>query len=182
LAPFYTGQGDSGDTGYLGEGRISKSSIRIEAVGTVDEATAALGLARALSQNETVKTILLTLQKQLYWLMSELSASPENAALFDKIGQEQISWLEEQINKLEKIVEMPGEFIIPGESPASAALSLARTILRRAERRVVALLEDGGILKPDLEIYLNRTSSLVFLLEIYESSLSGGRVRLVKEE
>ncbi len=182
MAPFYTGQGDLGDTGYLGEGRISKSSLRIEAVGTVDEATAALGLARALSQDEKTISIILTLQKQLYWLMSELSASPENAISFDKIGQEQISWLEEQTNNLEKLVDTPRDFIIPGATPAAAALSLARTITRRAERRVVALLEDGGITKSELVTYLNRSSTLLFLLEIYASSLSEGGIRLVKEE
>ncbi len=115
MAPFYTGQGDSGDTGYLGEGRISKSSLRIEAVGTVDEANAALGLARAFSENEKIKSVILTLQKQLYWLMSELAASPENAAQFDKISQEQITWLEDQIDAFENNVDMPKEFIVPGE-------------------------------------------------------------------
>ena len=174
--PFYTGQGDTGDTGFLGEGRISKSSLRIEAVGTVDEATAALGLARALSEDETLTSIVLIVQKQLYWLMSELSASPEHAALFKKIGPVQISWIEGQIDALENVVELPMDFIVPGETPASAALSLARTILRRAERRVVALLEDGGITNPELVTYLNRSSSLVFILEIYESSLSGGGI------
>lgn len=182
MTPFYTGQGDSGDTGYLGEGRISKSSLRIEAVGTVDEANAALGLARALSQNKEIISIILMLQKQLYWLMSELSASLENAAQFSKIGSEQISWLEEQIDSLEEVVNMPREFIIPGESPAGATLSLARTIIRRAERRVVALLEDGGIKKSELLTYLNRLSSLLFLMEIYDSSLTGSGVRLVKED
>jgi cob(I)alamin adenosyltransferase len=181
VSPFYTGKGDSGDTGYLGEGRISKASLRIEAVGTVDEANAALGLVRALSQNEKTRFVVLTLQKQLYWLMSELAASPENAALFDKIGSEQIAWLEKQIDEFENNVDLPKEFIIPGESQASAVLNLARTIIRRAERRVVALLEAGGIAKETLVTYLNRTSSLLFLLEIYDSSSSEGGVRLVKE-
>ena len=72
MASFYTGGGDQGDTGFLGEGRISKSSLRIEAVGTVDEVTAALGFARSIAASETTRDILVNIQKQLYGLMTEL--------------------------------------------------------------------------------------------------------------
>jgi cob(I)alamin adenosyltransferase len=182
MAPFYTGKGDTGDTGYLGEGRLSKAGSRMDALGSVDEATAALGLARSLSASEEVRALILSVQKHLYLLMSELAASPETAAAFDKIDDEQVTWLEAQIADLEQRVTLPREFIIPGENPASGALSLARTIVRRAERRVVALLEEGGISKPVLVAYLNRLSSLIFILEVHESSLTGEGVRLAKEE
>ncbi|MCB2202793.1 cob(I)yrinic acid a,c-diamide adenosyltransferase [bacterium] len=182
MASFYTGKGDSGDTGYLGEGRLSKAGPRIEALGAVDEATAALGLARSLSASEDVRNLVLSIQKHLYLLMSELAASPETAAAFDKISDEQVSWLETQIADFEGRVTLPREFIIPGENPASGALSLARTVVRRAERRVVALLDAGGINKPVLVAYLNRLSSLIFILEVHESSLAGDGVRLAKEE
>lgn len=182
MTPFFTGQGDSGDTGFLGEGRISKTSIRIEAVGSVDEATAALGLARSLSKNEKTCSILLHVQQQLYWLMSELSAAPDVAEKFDKINEDEIQWLEKQIEELEKSVVLPRAFIIPGESPAGAALSLARTIVRRAERRTIALFDSGEIKKSLLMVYLNRLSSLIFILEVFETSLSGQGVRLVNED
>ncbi len=182
MPPFYTAKGDSGDTGYLGEGRIPKTSLRIEAVGSVDEASAALGLARALVLSEKSRHIILEVQKQLYWLMSELSADPDVADRFDKIGEEQVQWLESQIANLEKEVVLPREFIIPGENPASGALALARTVVRRAERRTVALFEVKGIQKSVLIAYLNRLSSLIFILEVYESSLSGRKVRLVNED
>ena len=182
MTPFFTGQGDSGNTGFLGEGRIPKTSARIEAVGSVDEATAALGLARSLSKNEKTGSILLHIQQQLYWLMSELSAAPDVAEKFDKINEDQILWLEKQINDLENTVVLPREFIIPGESPASAALSLARTIVRRAERRAITLFDAGEIKKSSLIAYLNRLSSLIFILEVYEASLSDRGVRLVNEE
>ena len=180
MASFYTGGGDQGDTGFLGEGRVSKNSLRIEAVGTVDEVTAALGLARSIAASEKTHDILLKVQKQLYGLMTEISASLENAEVFQRISDEDIIWLEEQISSLEKTVELPREFILPGETPASGALSLARTIVRRAERRVVSLLEAGEIGNKAVIVYLNRLSSLLFVLEVFESSQSGGTVRLAK--
>lgn len=182
MAPFFTGQGDSGDTGILGEGRVSKTSVRIEALGSVDEANAVIGLARSLSQSEKTKSILLHVQKQLYFLMSELSATPETADKFDKISQDDVLWLEKQIESLENSVVLPREFIIPGESTASGALAMARTVVRRAERRTIELFESGEIAKSVLLAFLNRLSSLIFILEVYESSLSGRGLRLVNEE
>jgi len=182
MPPFYTGRGDSGKTGFLGEGRISKSSIRIEAVGSVDEASAALGLARALAENKKTQETILKVQKQLYLLMSELSADADAADQFDRIGQQEVDWLEEQIAGLEQVIEMPREFIVPGGSQVSGALALARTIVRRAERRAIALYEAEGFEKEILIAYLNRLSSLVFILEVHESSLSGRGLRLAKED
>jgi len=182
MAPFYTAQGDSGDTGYLGPGRISKASNRIEALGCVDEASAVLGLARALSENNMTKSILLFIQKRLYLLMSELSAAPDVAYQFDRINQDDIDWLEDQIAGLEALVTIPREFIIPGDNPVSAALDIGRTIIRRAERRAITLLESGGIDKPLLIAYLNRLSSLIFVLEIYETAESGENLTLAKEK
>jgi cob(I)alamin adenosyltransferase len=181
MSPFYTTKGDAGDTGILGPGRVSKSSIRIEAVGSVDEATAVIGLARSLAETEDTKRILLHVQKTLYLLMSEVSADPDVAKQFDQVNQEHLKWLENEIRQLEEKIDMPREFIIPGETPASSALSLARAVVRRSERRVIALFESGGIKKDILIAYLNRLSSLIFVLEIFEINFSGGSLRLAKE-
>jgi cob(I)alamin adenosyltransferase len=181
MAPFYTGRGDSGKTGFLGEGRVSKSSARIEAVGSVDEANAALGLARAFTKSARVQKILLQVQKQLYFLMAELSADTDTAEQFDRIHQKEVDWLEEQIASLENVIEMPREFIVPGGSPTSSALALARTIVRRAERRTIALFEADGFRKEVLIAYLNRLSSLVFVLEVFESSQAEYGLQLAKE-
>ncbi len=182
MAPFYTGLGDSGQTGFLGEGRVSKASTRIEAVGSVDEASAALGLARALTSSQQAQRILFQVQKHLYLLMSELSANKQTAEKFDRIHKAEVNWLEEQIALLEENLDMPREFIIPGGSPASGALALARTIVRRAERRTIALYEqEEGVKKEDLIAYLNRLSSLLFVLELYEISRSGHDLQLAKE-
>lgn len=180
MTPFYTAEGDRGDTGYLGKGRISKSSLRIEAVGSVDEATAAIGLARALCGDQKTQTILIETQRHLYVLMSELSASPDVASKFDQLDEGYLNWLEDNIKQIEEVIELPREFILPGGSPASGALSLARTIVRRAERRAVAMLEEELIQKQLLTAYLNRLSSLLFVLEIYETGLSGQTIQLSK--
>lgn len=179
--PFYTKQGDSGETSYLGEGGISKSSIRIESVGCVDEGTAAIGLARALSESKKTRDILLEVQKHLYVLMTELSASPKVADKFDKLNESHLQWLEARIQDLEEAVKLPKVFIIPGGSPASGALALARTIIRRAERRAVAMMEADQIQKGLLVAYLNRLSSLLFVLEVFEFTNSGNELQLTKE-
>jgi cob(I)alamin adenosyltransferase len=112
--------------------------------------------------------------------MSELSASPDVSDRFDKISETEIEWLEEKVAAIESLVDLQREFIIPGENPSSGALSLARTIVRRAERKAIALFEAKEITKEILISYLNRLSSLLFILEVYEASLSGPGVRLVK--
>ncbi len=182
MTPFYTGTGDSGRTSYLGPGRISKASLRIETVGSVDEASAALGLAKAFAESELTREIITHIQRQLYFLMAELSAGLDDAERFSKISENDIQWLEAQIADLEEKVVITREFILPGETIASGALALARTFVRRAERRTTALLENGDIIKPLLLTYLNRLSSLVFLLEIYEVDLAGKTPSLAKEK
>ncbi len=182
MAPFYTGKGDTGNTGFLGEGRISKTSARIEAIGSVDEANAALGLARSLTALEAVSEIILRVQKQLYILMTELSTDDKTSAQFSQVSAADVDWLEGEIKIFEKKVKLPREFIVPGENQASGALALARTIIRRAERRTIAFLEEQGSTKSEVVAYLNRLSSLVFLLEVYETTHSGPGVRLVKAQ
>lgn len=178
---FYTAKGDDGTTNVLGEGRVAKYHARIEAVGTLDEATAALGLARAQCMDSRSSTIILQAQRDVYKLMAEVAATPENAEKFHFIDAARVEWLEEQTDALSKLIEMPKEFILPGDSLAGAALSLARTIIRRAERRVVELFDMQEITNPDLQRYLNRLSSLCFVLELLENKAAGHRTTLAKE-
>jgi cob(I)alamin adenosyltransferase len=177
---FYTSKGDDGTTNLLGEGRVAKYHARIEAVGTLDESTAALGLARAQCVDPHSGIILLQAQRDLYKLMAEVAATPENAEQFRFIDSARIAWLEQQTDSLSKLVEMPREFILPGDSLAGAALSLARTIVRRAERRVVELFDSREITNPDLQRYLNRLSSLCFVLELLENQTAGRNTTLAK--
>jgi cob(I)alamin adenosyltransferase len=179
---FYTSKGDDGTTNLLGEGRVTKYHARIEAVGTLDESTAALGLARAQCLDPHSGPILLEAQRDLYKLMAEVAATPENARTFHFIDSARVKWLEEQTDLLSTLVEMPKEFILPGDSLAGAALSLARAIVRRAERRVVELYDTEEVVNPDLQRYLNRLSSLCFVLELLENKAAGHQTTLAKED
>jgi cob(I)alamin adenosyltransferase len=182
MSPFYTRTGDEGATGLLGEGRVPKFDLRIEALGALDEATAALGLARASVHTPQIGPLLLDVQRDLYHLMAEVGATPDNAARFRKIDEKRVKWLEQQTDAIEKIVEVPKEFIIPGETQPSAALSLARTVVRRAERRVVELFHAGALENVALLAYLNRLSSLCFVLELFENQSGGQATKLAKEK
>jgi cob(I)alamin adenosyltransferase len=173
MAHFFTRTGDDGYTGLLGEGRVPKYHPRTEAVGTIDEANAALGLARATCQAELSSAILLAAQRDLYSLMAEVSATPENAARFRTIDTARVSWLETQIDAVSADVDIPKEFIVPGDSQAGAALDLARAIVRRAERQVAYLLHQQLLENSDLLHYLNRLSSLCFVLELFENQAAG---------
>jgi len=177
---FYTSKGDDGTTNLLGEGRVTKYHARIEAVGTLDESTAAIGLARAQCLDPRSGPILLEAQRDLYKLMAEVAATPENAERFHFIHASRVKWLEEQTDALSEVVEMPKEFILPGDSLAGAALSLARAIVRRAERRVVELFDEQEVVNPDLQRYLNRLSSLCFVLELLENRAAGHKTTLAK--
>jgi cob(I)alamin adenosyltransferase len=177
---FYTTKGDDGTTGLLGKGRVPKYHARMEAVGALDEASAALGLARAQCTAPQTPPILLAVQRDLYKLMAEVAAPPENAKQFHFIDEARVAWLEQQTDGISQLVEMPKEFIVPGDTLGGAALSLARAIVRRAERRVVALFDDEEVINPDLQRYLNRLSSLCFVLELLENQHAGKKTSLAK--
>jgi cob(I)alamin adenosyltransferase len=171
--PFYTRKGDDGYTGLLGEGRVAKNDIRMEALGAVDEAGAALGVARAVCRSQDAPPILLQVQRDLYGLMAELAATPKNAETFRTIDSGRVTWLESQVDALSAKTETPKEFIIPGDTVNGAFLDLARAVVRRAERRVAALFHQQGFENREIMHYLNRLSSLCFLLELYENQAVG---------
>lgn len=180
---FFTGNGDNGTTGLLGEGRVSKNHLRIEALGCLDETSAALGLARSLTQDERITGVVLQIQRELYQLMAEVAATPENAEQFRSINAGHVQWLEQQADELSEEIELPREFIVPGDTIAGGAFSLARAICRRAERRVVELKEQDELSNPHLVPYLNRLSSLCFVLELYETQVNNKkRPTLAKQQ
>ena len=180
MSPFYTRSGDDGKTGILGEGRLPKYHPRMEALGTLDEASAALGLARALCEAAQTGPILVTVQRDLYTLMAEVAATQENTKQFRTVDPERIQWLESQTDAFAALVPVPAEFILPGDSLAGAALSLSRTIVRRAERRLAELLDKGELDNPVLPQYLNRLSSLCFAMELLENQQAGNPTILAK--
>lgn len=165
---YFTRKGDDGTTGWLGSGRISKADARIETLGALDESSAALGVARAAARDPRTAPVVLEAQRDLYRMMAEIAAPVDNAAGF-RFDPARVTWLEQQIEALGRTVSMPGEFIVPGDSPAEAAFALARTVVRRAERHVVGLSGGKQIQNPALQEYLNRLSSLLFVLELVEN-------------
>ncbi len=173
MSSFYTRSGDEGTTGILGEGRLNKDDARIETLGVLDELSSVLGVARATSNLEKIKDVLIHVQRDLFGLMAELAATAQTIERFRYLGETQILWLENCISALETDVTVPSYFILPGDSPAAAALDLARTVTRRAERRAVTL---ARLSENDMVLvlrYLNRLSSLCYILELYEIKQSG---------
>ena len=175
MAKVTTGTGDAGYTSLLGEQRVPKYDPRPDTFGTVDEATSALGLARATTGDGRAREIILHMQQDLYVLMAELATPPENlGAVGMRITSEQIEWLETTEKELQAAVDIPNKFIIPGDTPDGAALDLARTIIRRAERLAVRLYHEGIIQNALLLRYLNRLSDVVFILARYLEAGQGG--------
>jgi cob(I)alamin adenosyltransferase len=170
---FFSGDGDDGYTGLLGEGRVPKYHARPQAYGDLDEASAALGLARSMVVSEETAQVLRILQTDLYHIMAELAAPLEHAARFRQMDHKRVKWLEAQLEVFGGKIEMPKEFVMAGDSLPGAALDLARTIVRRAERRVVELQHTGQIENESILPYLNRLSSLCFLLGMWETKVAG---------
>lgn len=170
---FYTRTGDDGFTSLLGEGRVAKYMPQPEAYGTVDEASAAMGVARATAQGELTRELLINAQRDLYKMMAELAATQQTAARFRSIDAGRVEWLEQQTDAVTAKVQLPKEFVVAGDTLAGAHLDLARTVVRRAERIVVHLVHDGLVENIHLVRYLNRLSSLLFVLELYENAIAG---------
>ena len=162
---IYTRKGDDGTTGLYGGGRVPKDSAAPEAYGTVDEAQAALGLARAAAeQGGELDDLLVHLERDLWVLMAELATEHENASkLVDgatRVTAEMVAALEAHIDDITGRFDQPTEFVVPGETELAARLDVARTVVRRAERRAMAVVADGSHVVP----YLNRLSDLVWTL------------------
>lgn len=166
---IYTRKGDTGTTGLLfGGDRISKADLRTDAYGTTDEGVSALGLARAALPAGGLSDLVLRLQRELFVVGAELATHVERRKRLSegvsRVTAAMVTALEHEIDALEADYPMPKEFVIPGESMAGAALDLARTTVRRAERRTVALAAEGGL--PDSQVvpYLNRLADLLFVM------------------
>ena len=173
---IYTRTGDDGTTGLLYGGRISKADAAAEAYGTTDEAVASLGLARALCEDDTLRADLLALQRELFVVGADLATNPkERAKLSPEVSlvtDDMVRRLERRIDDLVAARPLPDTFVVPGANPGSAALDVSRGVVRRAERRVVALESTGREVNPQIRLYLNRLSDLVFVLARWQAGES----------
>ncbi len=175
MAKVTTGTGDDGYTGLLGGDRVAKYDPRPDTFGTVDEATSALGLARALTADGEARELILHMQRDLYVLMAELATPPEHLdAVGMRITPEHTRWLETTEEDLKRRVAIPNKFVIPGDTPDGAALDVARTVIRRAERMATKLWHDEIIANGEVVRYLNRCSDFVFILARVLEVRAGG--------
>ncbi|MFL4974615.1 MAG: cob(I)yrinic acid a,c-diamide adenosyltransferase [Microvirga sp.] len=179
LNRIYTRTGDKGTTGLASGERRKKHDLRVEAYGTVDETNACLGLARLHTEGE-VDTMLSRIQNELFDLGADL-ATPETEKPLPyeplRILDAQVERLEREIDRLNEALSPLRSFVLPGGSPAAAALHLARTVCRRAERLVVALAEKPGeAVSPAAIKYLNRLSDFLFVASRFVNDRGGGDV------
>lgn len=165
---IYTRQGDDGTTGLLYGGRVSKADPVTEACGTVDEAVAILGLARAHTGDPEAERELLGLQRELFVVGADLASNPDERGKLEPgvslVTEEMTGRVEARIDELVAAHPLPNAFVVPGANPASASLDVARSVIRRAERRVVEILDSGAEVNDAALRYLNRLSDLLFVL------------------
>lgn len=169
---IYTKTGDKGETSLFGGGRVSKSADRIEAYGTVDELNAILGLARSENMTETVQQMLHLIQQDLFILGADLATPSDAKVTIPRIELSHYSKLESWIDELEDSLEPLRFFILPGGTPAASTLHIARTVCRRAERRVITA-KVNEMISDNCVIYLNRLSDLLFVMSRFENHKAG---------
>jgi cob(I)alamin adenosyltransferase len=184
MVKIYTRKGDDGTTGLWYGGRVAKSDIRPEAYGSVDEAASELGLCRAAAHdNQELYDDILRIQNELFVAGAELATAPEAAARLEpgvsKVTPEMVDYLETTIDRYMDRVDLPPKFVIPGGTELSARLDVARTAVRRAERRVSAMRESGQLPDDTVLRYLNRASDAVYAMarfaDVADPELFGGR-------
>lgn len=167
-------KGDKGDTSLLFGRRVPKCDQRCEVYGAVDEAVSFLGLARNMATKNRAKEIILDVQKDLFTLSAEIAIYPGEYDKFvlnyKPVTEEMVNKLETAISEIESEITMPRSFIIPGATLASAAIDVARAVIRRAEREAVRLKESRELQNELILQYLNRLADLLFTLARYEES------------
>ncbi|HEV2072282.1 MAG TPA: cob(I)yrinic acid a,c-diamide adenosyltransferase [Thermomicrobiales bacterium] len=178
---IYTALGDQGATDLLGE-RVSKDDPRIELMGSLDEATSSIGFGRSIVTWQNANDLLISTQRDLYQIMAELAFIDTTRPDSLRFATQRVDWLEATIATVQEMVELPREFVVTGETTAGAALDVARTVVRRAERHAVALSKKGVVGNPEIIRYLNRLSTLLFILARAEDLQKVDHVRLAKGE
>jgi cob(I)alamin adenosyltransferase len=185
MVKIYTTKGDDGSTSLWYGGRVAKDDLHTEAYGTLDEANSVLGVARAKCADERLAADILRLQDELFVAGAELATAPEARERLEagvsRLADDMVAWLEERIDAYMAEVDLPPKFVIPGGNELSAQLDVARSVLRRAERRIVALQRAGAIEGSAAVRYVNRASDLLFAMsrfaDVPDPELFEGRGR-----
>lgn len=163
MARIYTRTGDKGETGLVGGARVAKDSLRVEAYGNVDELNSVLGLARAFLKDKQLDALLEELQKDLFVAGADLASVGGGVREVPRITQDRITELERTIDKFEEELVPLKVFILPSGGPAGSILHYARTVARRAERRIVTLSKEEKV-NDQMIPYINRLSDLLFVM------------------
>jgi cob(I)alamin adenosyltransferase len=158
-----TKRGDNGTTGLPGGVRVSKTHARVECYGTIDELISQLGFARSIAPDEEIRGLTKQIQKELFKVGSAIGTAPESRKPAPDITAGMVDALDEHVHRIEAMPGVLGDWSIPGETPESAAMDVARTICRRAERLAVRLFEEGQLTNPHILAYLNRLSDVLWL-------------------
>jgi len=159
-----TKRGDGGKTDLIGHIRVSKSEVRVECYGTIDELNSQIGFARSICEDSEVQNLVKRIQVDLFKIGSAIATPPESKVDPPEIPMEMVDALGVEIHRIEAMDGIVGDWSLPGELPVASAFDVARTVCRRAERCVVRLDETGGRVTPQVLAYLNRLSDLLWLL------------------
>lgn len=161
---IYTKTGDKGKTSLLGGTRVNKYDLRIETYGTIDELNSQIGVLRSMDVGEEVKGVLIKIQTYLFTSGSQLASEPGKSRIkIPTLKDEAVSFLENEIDKMDAALPTMRHFVLPGGHPAVAAAHVARTVCRRAERLVIHLRDESEVPEP-IPIFLNRLSDFFFVL------------------
>lgn len=170
---FYTRKGDTGTTTRLGsQQRLSKHELLIQTIGEIDEANSAIGMLRSMAQDPILQQSLPYIQRRLTKVMAHLSAIPEARKHYPGLTDEDVNWLEDLIIQYEARLPNLQDFVLPGDSVAGAMGHLARAVVRRAERQIVALSEEETNIGEANLAFINRLSTLIFIAAIREDMLA----------
>ncbi len=172
MTVFWTGKGDGGETGAMGNGRIWKDSAQANALGDIDELNSVIGVTIANMTDEHISNLLMSIQNNLFVIGAEISAADETVKLPGKIKPTDIKGLEGEIDDIGAKVPELKKFVLPGGSISGSYLHLSRSIARRAERSIVTLSKTKEINK-NIPAYLNRLSSFLFAAALYMNKKEG---------
>ncbi len=167
-----TKTGDAGETGLIGGKRVSKGDLRIEAYGTIDELGSVLGFARSICANARIRDATKSIQKELFTVSASLTGGASG------LTREMVDSLTSQVNEIETMEGIRGDWALPGEDTVSAAYDVARTVCRRAERVIVRLTNEGERVDPLVLAYVNRLSDLLWLFGRFVEKEAGVDSRL----
>lgn len=174
MGKIYTKTGDDGTTGLVGGTRVKKFDARLEAYGTIDELNAAVGVIRSYDIPDTISSVLIEIQNRLFNIGSRLASDKKGDKITEKLSitEAHIAFLEKAIDEMDKDLPKLRQFILPGGDLASAYCHVARTVCRRAERRILAFA-DSGTIQPEIVKYINRLSDFLFVLARKMAAISG---------